>query len=299
MFVGYPQSISMTTNFKLYYLCQAAFWCQMVFVTLIEVWQKDFIQMMLHHFITIFLVTSSYYTGFLFVGHTVLVEQDFGDIFLPAAKMFKYFNEAADRRLGAAAKRAARHSKHAALPALEACDVAMKDNRRTSKEWKEARKKKTELIQTIIEDATAQKDERTLSAVTLRQWRLDVHGNICDLLFTTFAIVWIPTRHGMFLWICYHIWFHAEQVVRETGLIGYHPEQGAYFMPGVTIPVYAVILGAFQVLMLMWLMDLIKAVLRTLTGPKNVTEIEDPHEVVSDDEDEDEEDDEELEKKDQ
>ena len=89
MWINYPQNKGMTALFKLYYLCQVSFWCQMAFVTLIEKWQKDFIQMMMHHFITIGLTSSSYFFGFLRAGHVVLVEQDLADIFLPCAKMFK------------------------------------------------------------------------------------------------------------------------------------------------------------------------------------------------------------------
>jgi acyl-CoA-dependent ceramide synthase len=56
----------------------------------LDVWQKDFGIMMFHHFLTSFLVGSSYYFNFTKVGHVVLVEQDFADIFLPFAKIFKY-----------------------------------------------------------------------------------------------------------------------------------------------------------------------------------------------------------------
>ena len=46
--------------------------------------------MMAHHFITIGLSGSSYFFGYLYAGHVVLVEQDLADIFLPLAKIFKY-----------------------------------------------------------------------------------------------------------------------------------------------------------------------------------------------------------------
>jgi acyl-CoA-dependent ceramide synthase len=37
---GYPHTRSMTASFKLYFVCQIAFWLQMVFVTLVEPWRE-------------------------------------------------------------------------------------------------------------------------------------------------------------------------------------------------------------------------------------------------------------------
>ena len=85
---GYPHTRSMTPSFKLYFVCQIAFWLQMVFVTLVEPWQKDFPVMMAHHFITIGMLSGAYGLGVLRVSHAILVEQDIADIFLPAAKMY-------------------------------------------------------------------------------------------------------------------------------------------------------------------------------------------------------------------
>lgn len=89
LFQNYPTDTH-KLSFKLYYLVQTAFWCQMVVLTLTEKWEKDFIPMMAHHFITIGLLVCSYFMGFAKVGHVVLVEQDFADILLPLAKMFRY-----------------------------------------------------------------------------------------------------------------------------------------------------------------------------------------------------------------
>jgi len=283
MWLNYPQNTNMTADFKLYYICQCAFWVQMVFVTLIEKWQKDFVQMMAHHFITIGLVSSSYFTGFTRVGHAILVEQDFGDIFLPCAKMFKYFNEAADAILSKAAGKVVLKSKNPILDKLKACEEDLKNNKKSSKEWGQARKDKTMVIQKIVDLAKESGDEKTLAAAKLRDWRLLVHGNICDAFFAAFVIVWIPTRHGLFLWIYYSIYAHCAGVIKKTGLWGFHPEQGGY-MTEWTVPIYLVALGIFQGLMVMWLLDIIKAVKRALLGPKNITDIEDPHEADSDDE---------------
>ncbi|KAI7899870.1 TLC domain-containing protein [Cokeromyces recurvatus] len=52
--------------------------------------RKDHLAMMVHHFITIALIVSSYYTNFTRIGNAVLCCMDFADIFLPLAKALKY-----------------------------------------------------------------------------------------------------------------------------------------------------------------------------------------------------------------
>jgi len=86
---GYPQN-QHTSAMKLYYLLQLAFWLHMIFITVIEKHRSDFVLMMVHHFITSFLVGSSYIMNYVRIGTAVLVEQDFADIFLPFAKCLKY-----------------------------------------------------------------------------------------------------------------------------------------------------------------------------------------------------------------
>jgi acyl-CoA-dependent ceramide synthase len=97
MWLGYPHTASMTVSVKLYFLFQMAFWFHMVFVTLVEPWQGDFIVMLLHHFITIAMLCGAYLSGHLRAGHTILVEQDLGDIILPAAKMCNYIGLGSSR----------------------------------------------------------------------------------------------------------------------------------------------------------------------------------------------------------
>ena len=75
---------------KTFYLVQLAFWLHMIPVTLVEPWRADFVEMMLHHLITSGMIASSYTLNFLKIGVAVFAEQDFADIFLPFAKMFKY-----------------------------------------------------------------------------------------------------------------------------------------------------------------------------------------------------------------
>jgi len=75
---------------KLYYLLEGAYWCSMIFVTLIEPWRSDTIQMTVHHLITSFMVVSSYSLNQIRIGTAVMVCQDLADIFLPLAKTFRY-----------------------------------------------------------------------------------------------------------------------------------------------------------------------------------------------------------------
>ena len=81
-----------TSIVKTYYLMQLAFWFSMIFVTLVEPWRSDTLFMMIHHFITTFLVCSSFALGHIRPGTAILVEQDLADIFLPLAKCFRYLN---------------------------------------------------------------------------------------------------------------------------------------------------------------------------------------------------------------
>ena len=87
---GYGGEVLHRPVVKAYYLIQLAFWVSMIFVTLVEPWRSDIVPMMLHHFITSFMVGGSYSLDQIRVGTAVLVEQDFADVFLPLAKCFKY-----------------------------------------------------------------------------------------------------------------------------------------------------------------------------------------------------------------
>ncbi len=70
---------------KAYFLGQWAFWLQQVLVIHIEERRKDHWQMLTHHFITITLMTASYYYHHTRVGILILVLMDIVDIFLPVS----------------------------------------------------------------------------------------------------------------------------------------------------------------------------------------------------------------------
>ena len=59
----YPHTAAMSPTFKLYFVAQLSFWFHMVFVTLIEPWQKDFVAMIVHHAITIAMSAPSPVAG--------------------------------------------------------------------------------------------------------------------------------------------------------------------------------------------------------------------------------------------
>jgi len=88
--VGWPD-IPMSPSFKLYYFTQLAFYIHsfIAHVT-IEVRRKDFIQMLVHHVASGFLIAYSYYHSVFRIGGVLLVLHDINDIFLEAAKMGNY-----------------------------------------------------------------------------------------------------------------------------------------------------------------------------------------------------------------
>lgn len=75
---------------KAYLLAQWAFWVQQVLVIHIEERRKDHYQMLTHHFITITLISASYFYHQDRVGNLILVLMDVVDLFLPLAKCLKY-----------------------------------------------------------------------------------------------------------------------------------------------------------------------------------------------------------------
>ena len=58
-----------------------------------EVNRSDAMEMILHHFITIFLIVGSYVTNYTRVGVSILLLHDMADIFLEIAKVFNYTSE--------------------------------------------------------------------------------------------------------------------------------------------------------------------------------------------------------------
>lgn len=79
---GFPHT-PLAAPLKLYYLTQTAFYIHQVLILNAEARRKDHVQMMTHHAITIFLMTTSYHFNFTRVGCLIMVLMDWCDIFLP------------------------------------------------------------------------------------------------------------------------------------------------------------------------------------------------------------------------
>ncbi|KAI9136950.1 TLC domain-containing protein, partial [Paraphysoderma sedebokerense] len=93
----YPH-IRYTAVFKSYYLLQLSFSIAQLVVLHLEKPRKDYTQFLVHHIVTIMLVSLSYYMNFIRIGHAVFVTMDFADIFLSTAKCLRYlkFQKACD-----------------------------------------------------------------------------------------------------------------------------------------------------------------------------------------------------------
>ncbi|KAJ2370896.1 Sphingosine N-acyltransferase lag1, partial [Coemansia sp. RSA 2611] len=91
MYVNYPDDhVVMPYGLKWFYLVQTAFWLSNVYTIHVEERRKDHNEMLAHHVVTITLVLCSYAFHFTRFGHVFMLVMDFPDIFLSAAKMFRY-----------------------------------------------------------------------------------------------------------------------------------------------------------------------------------------------------------------
>ncbi|PVU95964.1 hypothetical protein BB559_002541 [Furculomyces boomerangus] len=75
---------------KFFYMLQLAFWASQMITLFIEAKRSDFFIMLLHHFVTEFLIIYGYYTNSIFIGIAIHANMDAVDIFLPLSKLFKY-----------------------------------------------------------------------------------------------------------------------------------------------------------------------------------------------------------------
>ncbi|KAK1402534.1 LAG1 longevity assurance-like [Heracleum sosnowskyi] len=89
-FKGWPNQ-ELTLPVKLYYMCQCGFYLYSIGALVKwETRRKDFSVMMSHHIITVILISYSYITRFFRIGSVVLALHDASDVFMEAAKIFKY-----------------------------------------------------------------------------------------------------------------------------------------------------------------------------------------------------------------
>lgn len=93
MFEGFPHR-SHEGIFKAYYLLQAAYWAQQAIVLLLQLEKprKDFKELVLHHVVTLALISLSYRFHFAKMGIAVFITHDISDFFLATSKTLNYLD---------------------------------------------------------------------------------------------------------------------------------------------------------------------------------------------------------------
>ena len=77
-------------DIKIYYIFELSCYWSMLFSQFVDVQRKDFLEMFVHHLATILLIIFSYTCNLIRGGTLVLIVHDCADVFMEAAKMFKY-----------------------------------------------------------------------------------------------------------------------------------------------------------------------------------------------------------------
>lgn len=80
-------------DLSLYYILYVARYVQATIFCLIDPKKKDFIQMCIHHIVTILLISLSYTVKCIRVGVCIMILFDIADIFLHTGKIFKYLGD--------------------------------------------------------------------------------------------------------------------------------------------------------------------------------------------------------------
>ncbi|KAH8498467.1 hypothetical protein Peur_073646 [Populus x canadensis] len=89
-FRGWPHQ-ELRFPVTVFYMCECGFYIYSIAALLMwETRRKDFAVMMSHHVITVILIGYSYITRFFRIGMIILALHDASDVFLEAAKVFKY-----------------------------------------------------------------------------------------------------------------------------------------------------------------------------------------------------------------
>ena len=86
---------------------------------------------------------------------------------------------------------------------------------------------------------------------------------LADITFAIFAIVWIPTRHGFYMQILYHIVFSWYGVIPEAGT--YDPSRGVYLSQNIHLT-WILVLSLFQLLLCFWLRLLIISIYKAIVN---------------------------------
>lgn len=89
VYLNWPHN-KLSPSMKIYYLLEAAYWFQQIFVLHVEKRRKDHYQMFTHHILTCSLIMGSYYYHFTRIGNVILLLMDPVDFFLSFAKTLRY-----------------------------------------------------------------------------------------------------------------------------------------------------------------------------------------------------------------
>ncbi|XP_044541309.1 ceramide synthase 4-like [Gracilinanus agilis] len=86
---GYPKQPLQLTIYW-WYLMELSFYCSLLLTLIFDVKRSDFREHVIHHFLSITLLSFSYCSNFVRIGAMVLLLHDASDIFLESCKMFVY-----------------------------------------------------------------------------------------------------------------------------------------------------------------------------------------------------------------
>jgi len=89
--IDYPHW-RMLPELKLFYLLQFSYWLQqlLVMVLRLEKPRSDFVELVLHHIVTLWLIGWSYFLNLSYIGIAVFFSMDIADVFLAFSKMLNY-----------------------------------------------------------------------------------------------------------------------------------------------------------------------------------------------------------------
>ncbi|KAI5609828.1 ceramide synthase 1 [Silurus asotus] len=92
VFYNWKSGMQVPTNIAIYYLIQGSFYGHSIYATMyMDAWRKDSGVMLLHHFITLALITFSYAFRYHNIGLVVLFLHDLDDVLLEFTKLNVYF----------------------------------------------------------------------------------------------------------------------------------------------------------------------------------------------------------------
>lgn len=95
-YASYPHKYHLA-NFKVYYLCQFAYWLQQFIVLALQLEKprKDFPELVVHHIVTLLLIGLSYRFHFTYIGLAVFITMDSSDVWLALSKNLNYVDSVA------------------------------------------------------------------------------------------------------------------------------------------------------------------------------------------------------------